>query len=70
MQIFARQRNNATIFDVSGGCLKPTFVFARRGGMTRELRLTGGQVLVAMVTGICLVGPLLWGAVKYWLFAP
>ena len=52
------------------GFLELAFVFARRDGIARELNLSGGQVLVAMVTGICLAEPLVWGVAKYWLFAP
>ena len=50
--------------------LEPAFVFARRDGIARELNLSGGQVLAALVAGICLAGPLLWWFVRYWLFAP
>jgi hypothetical protein len=37
--------------------------------MARKIDLSGTQVFVAMVAGLCLAGPLAWMFVKYWLFA-
>jgi hypothetical protein len=44
-------------------------VFAQRSGATREINISGNQVLVALAVAFCLSGPLVWGLVKYWLFA-
>ena len=40
-------------------------------GTTRhEIDISGGQLIVALVVGFCLAGPLVWSFVRYWLFAP
>ena len=44
-------------------------MFAQRDTITREINVSGTQVLVALATGVCLAGPLVWAFVKYWLFA-
>jgi hypothetical protein len=44
-------------------------MFAQRG-VTPEFSISGSQVLVVLVAGICLVGPLIWAFLKYWLLAP
>ena len=38
-------------------------------GMTRRIDISGTQVLLVMVAGLCLAGPLAWMLVTYWLFA-
>jgi len=43
-------------------------MFAQRR-VTPELVISGIHVLVVVATGVCLVGPLVWVFVKYWLFA-
>jgi len=57
----------------SGGSKVPdlpsTRMFAQRKE-TPELNISGSQVLVVLAAGICLVGPLVWVLVKYWLFVP
>ena len=50
--------------------LEPTLVIAEHGVTRREINISGSQLLVALVVGFCLVGPLVWSLVKYWLFAP
>jgi hypothetical protein len=37
--------------------------------MSRKVNISGTQVLIAMVAGLCLAGPLAWMFVRYWLFA-
>jgi hypothetical protein len=37
--------------------------------MTRKLNISGTQVFLVMVAGLCLAGPLAWMFVRYWLFA-
>jgi len=54
---------------IPGRPLSSTPMFAQRGG-TPELNISGSHVLVALAAGICLVGPLVWVLVKYWLFVP
>jgi hypothetical protein len=34
-----------------------------------EVNISATQVLLAMATGLCLTGPLIWMFVRYWLFA-
>jgi hypothetical protein len=34
-----------------------------------EVNISVTQVLLAMATGLCLTGPLIWMFVRYWLFA-
>jgi len=34
-----------------------------------ELNISATQVLLAVATGLCLTGPLVWMFVRYWLFA-
>jgi hypothetical protein len=45
-------------------------VFAQQGGATREINISGNQVLVVLAASFCLTVPLVWAFVKYWLFAP
>lgn len=33
------------------------------------VNISATQVLLAMATGLCLTGPLVWMFVRYWLFA-
>jgi hypothetical protein len=42
---------------------------AQRDERTRELDISAAQVLMAMATGLCLMGPLVWAFIRYWLFA-
>jgi|HubBroStandDraft_6_1064221.scaffolds.fasta_scaffold134497_2 hypothetical protein len=42
---------------------------AQRDERTSELDISATQVLVAMATGLCLMGPLVWLFIRYWLFA-
>jgi hypothetical protein len=42
---------------------------AQRDERTRELNLSATQVLMAMATGLCLMGPLVWVIIRFWLFA-
>ena len=44
-------------------------MFAQRDSMTHEINISGTWVLVALATGICPTGPLVWAFVKYLLFA-
>jgi hypothetical protein len=50
--------------------LMPTSLFAERAGATAEINISGNRMLAALVLTLCLAGPLLWGFVRYWLFAP
>jgi hypothetical protein len=34
----------------------------------REIKVSGIQVLLALVAALCLAGPLVWVFVRYWLF--
>jgi hypothetical protein len=34
-----------------------------------EVNISASQVLLAMATGLCLTGPVVWMFVRYWLFA-
>jgi hypothetical protein len=48
---------------------KSTLVFAQDGSATREINISGNQVVLALAAAFCLAGPLLWAFVRYWLFA-
>jgi hypothetical protein len=48
----------------------PRFMFAERAGAQPEISISGNRVLVTLVLTLCLAGPVLWGLVRYWLFAP
>jgi hypothetical protein len=52
------------------GLPKSTLVFAQHDSATREITISGNQVLLALAAAFCLAGPLLWAFVRYWLFAP
>jgi len=54
---------------IHGRPLNSTSIFAQRG-VTPEFSISGSQVLVVLAAGICLVGPLIWAFLKYWLLAP
>jgi hypothetical protein len=54
---------------IHGRPSKSTSMFAQRR-VTPEFSISGSQVLVVLVAGSCLVGPLVWAFLKYWLFAP
>ena len=49
---------------------RPNGELAQHRGATREINISGTQVLVALAGAFSLAGPLLWAFVKYWLFAP
>ena len=49
--------------------LESTLVFARLGGSTREINISGNHVLMALAVAFCLAGPIVWAFVRYWLFA-
>jgi hypothetical protein len=49
---------------------KSKLVFAQHGSATREINISGNQVLLALAAAFCFAGPLLWAFVRYWLFAP
>jgi hypothetical protein len=46
-----------------------SLVPARHDERSREVNISGTEVLLAMATGLCLSGPLVWIFVRYWLFA-
>ena len=48
---------------------KSTPVFVQLGSPTGELSISGSQVLMALAAGLCLMAPLVWAFVRYWLFA-
>jgi hypothetical protein len=48
---------------------KSTPVSGQPGGASDEINISGNQVLVALAACFCLMGPLVWAFVKYWLFA-
>jgi hypothetical protein len=50
--------------------LMPASLFAERADATAGINISGGQMLAGLVLTLCLAGPLLWGFVRYWLFAP
>ena len=54
---------------IHGRPRRSTFMFAKRG-VAPEFNISGSQVLAVLAAGSCLVGPLVWVFVKYWLFAP
>jgi hypothetical protein len=37
--------------------------------MGRKIDISGTQLFVAMATGLCLAGPIVWMSVGHWLFA-
>ena len=45
------------------------FVPAQRDERSPEVNISATPVLLAMATGLCLTGPLVWMFVRYWLFA-
>ena len=52
------------------GHMRSRSVFPRREGWTRELNISGTHVVVALMVILCLLRLLVWGFLKYWLFAP
>ena len=46
-----------------------SLVPARHDERSPEVNISVTQVLLAMATGLCLTGPLVWMLVRYWLFA-
>jgi len=50
--------------------LPSTFLLpAQHDERSPEVNISAIQVLLAMATGLCLTGPLVWMFVRYWLFA-
>jgi len=50
--------------------LPSTFLLpAKHDERSPEVGISATQVLLAMATGLCLTGPLVWMFVRYWLFA-
>jgi hypothetical protein len=50
--------------------LPDTFLLpARHDERSPEVNISATQVLLAMVTSLCVMGPLVWMFVRYWLFA-
>jgi len=49
--------------------LNTSLVPARHDERSPEVNISVTQVLLAMATGLCLTGPLVWMFVRYWLFA-
>ena len=41
---------------------------ARHDERSPAVNISATQVLLAMATGLCLAGPLVWMFVRYWLF--
>jgi hypothetical protein len=41
---------------------------ARHDERSPEVNISATQVLLAMATGLCLAGPIVWMFVRYWLF--
>jgi len=50
--------------------LRSRSVFPRHEGWTRDLNISGTHVVVALMIILCLLRLLVWGFLKYWLFAP
>jgi len=50
--------------------LPSTFLLpAQHDERSPEVNISGTEVLLALATGLCLTGPLVWMFVRYWLFA-
>jgi hypothetical protein len=50
--------------------LPSTFLLpAQHDERSPQVNISAIQVLLAMATGLCLTGPLVWMFVRYWLFA-
>jgi hypothetical protein len=61
----SNERAGSSRWGLSGS----TPVFGQPGGASDEINISGNQVLVALAAGFCLMGPLVWAFVRYWLFA-
>jgi hypothetical protein len=48
---------------------KSLLLHARRDARTRELNISATQVFVGTGIGLCLMAPLIWVFIRYWLFA-
>jgi hypothetical protein len=48
--------------------LNTSLVSAQHDERSCEVNISGAEVLLAMATGLCLAGPLVWMFVRYWLF--
>lgn len=49
--------------------LNTFLVPARHDERSQEINISAAQVVLAMATSLCLMGPLIWMFVRYWLFA-
>jgi hypothetical protein len=52
------------------GHMRSRSVLPSREGWTRELKISGTHVVVALMIILCLLRLVVWGFLKYWLFAP
>lgn len=52
------------------GHMRSRSEFLRREGCTRELSISGTHTVLALMIILCLLRLLVWGFLKYWLFAP
>jgi hypothetical protein len=71
IMIFCRLKLNRYRRIVNQKLMLPN-IFLVRGQYeerSSELNISATQVLLAMATGLCLMGPLVWMFVRYWLFA-
>jgi hypothetical protein len=48
--------------------LNTSLVPAQHDERSSEVNISGAEALLAMATGLCLAGPLVWMFVRYWLF--
>jgi len=71
IMIFCRLKLNGYRRIVNQTLMLPNafFVPARRDERSPEVNISATPVLLAMATGLCLTGPLVWMFVRYWLFA-
>lgn len=44
------------------------FAISQRPASPYEINLSGSQILVGLMSALCLVGLLLWGFLRLWLF--
>jgi len=50
--------------------MNPSDILIQRGGISREVNISGTQVLVTLAASFSLAAPLVWAIIRYWLFAP
>jgi hypothetical protein len=58
------------VLNAERGQMRSRSVLPRREGWTRELNISGVHVVMALMIILCLLRLLVWGFLKYWLFAP